>query len=209
MPSVRPAPCSSPRRCTSSSAATRAPRWSRCAAAAASAPGPSSSASDPTLPFWRHGRNTFVSPVPPKRWWRMHRITWAEVPVHVRAAIEDAVSAPVVRTDGVEGGFSPCLAATLHLRDGRRVFAKAVSAAQNPDAPSFIRRELDAVAALPHDLAVPKLLATYDDGDWIAGVFEHVDGRLPGNPWDAGELARALDALARINAVAAPALLPS
>src|SRR4051794_21802480 len=114
----------------------------------------------------------------------MHRITWAEVPPHVRAAIEAEMGATVVRAEGVDGGFSPSLAATLHLDDGRRVFAKAVSSAQNPESPGILRHEIETFAALPRDLTIPKLLATVADGEWIAGVFEHVDGRLPTIPWD-------------------------
>src|SRR4051794_10333058 len=139
----------------------------------------------------------------------MHRLTWDEVPAHVRAAIEAELGASVVRADGVEGGFSPCLASTLTLDDGRTVFAKSVSAEQNPDSPQYVRRELETVAALPAELPVPKLLAVIDDGDWVTGVFEHVDGRLPLTPWHPDELAAALAALQRLGEVRAPSALPT
>jgi len=88
------------------------------------------------------------------------------------------------------------------------VFAKAVSAEQNPDAPGYVRRELDTVAALPPAAGAPALLAVIDDGTWVAGVFEHVDGRLPRTPWTDEELTSALHALARMGSVDAPAALP-
>jgi aminoglycoside phosphotransferase (APT) family kinase protein len=94
------------------------------------------------------------------------------------------------------GGFSPGLAARLVLADGRRAFAKAVGSERNPDSPGMHRREVAVLAALPADLPVPRLLGSYDDGDWVALVVEDVDGVAPVEPWRPAELARVVDAMA-------------
>jgi Phosphotransferase enzyme family len=47
-------------------------------------------------------------------------------------------------------------------------------------------------------LPIPRLRASYDDGDWIALIFDDVDGRLPALPWRPDELQRVLDAVAEL-----------
>ncbi|TWF76743.1 phosphotransferase family enzyme [Pseudonocardia hierapolitana] len=121
-----------------------------------------------------------------------------EVPERVRRAIEEILGAPVVAAHSQPGGFSPGLAARLVLADGRRAFAKAVGAERNPDAPVFHRREVEVLAALPPDLPVPRLLGSYDDGDWVALVVEDVDGEAPAEPWHPAQLARVVEAMAEL-----------
>ena len=139
----------------------------------------------------------------------MPRLRWDEVPTHVRGAIVRELGVEVVAATSVESGFSPGLAAALTLADDRRVFVKAVSSGQNPESPDLLRREVDVVLALPPDLPVPGLIAALDDGEWIAAIFEHVDGRPPTLPWDTAELQRAVHALTALNASPAPAGLPT
>lgn len=134
----------------------------------------------------------------------MNRVAWNEVPDDVRAALAARIGAPVVEVAPRHGGFSPCLAASLGLDDGRRVFVKAVSSAQNPFSPSLVRREIATLERLPAAVPAPRLLASYDDGTWVAGVFEHVDGDLPSTPWQGPELKAALHALSELSATAAP-----
>ena len=97
----------------------------------------------------------------------------------MRAEIERRARQPVVEAVGQRGGYGPSLAARCGLADGRRVFIKAVSPAQNPDSPVMMRREARIAACLPPDAPAPALLHTLDDGEWITLVFEEVDGRLP------------------------------
>ena len=139
----------------------------------------------------------------------VHRLRWDEVPPHVRDDIARTLGAEVVGVEEVEGGFSPCLAAAVDLSDGRRVFVKSVSPAQNPESPFFLRRELTTAAELPPELPTPRLLAVLDDGEWVTGVFEHVRGRLPTNPWCPAELDAALGSLAALGERAAPPALPT
>jgi aminoglycoside phosphotransferase (APT) family kinase protein len=84
------------------------------------------------------------------------------------------------------------------LADGRRAFAKAVGVERNPDAPRFHRREVEVLGALPPDLPVPRLLGSYDDGDWVAFAVEDVEGESPAEPWRPDELARVVGAMAKL-----------
>ncbi len=126
------------------------------------------------------------------------RLGFDEIPVRVRGAIEEILGSPVVTAYSQPGGFSPGLAARLVLADGRRAFAKAVGVERNPDSPGFHRREVEVLAALPPDLPVPRLLGSYDDGDWVAFVVEDVEGVSPAEPWRPHELARVVEAMAKL-----------
>jgi len=125
-----------------------------------------------------------------------------------RVGIEALTGSEVVRAVNQAGGFSPGLAARCVLRDGRRCFIKAVSACQNPESPSFYRREGDVSSALPPNLPVPSLLGRYDDGDWVVLVFEDVEGHQPALPWTIASLAATLEALDRLTEATTPCPVP-
>ena len=125
---------------------------------------------------------------------RDHRLRWDDVPAAVRADIESAIGGTVVEAVSQRGGYGPSLASVCTLADGRRVFVKAVSPGQNPDSPGMMRREAKINNCLPGDAPAPKMIYVFDDGEWIALVFEHVEGRLPAAPWDAHELRRVVAA---------------
>ena len=124
-----------------------------------------------------------------------NRLVWAATPEPVRRSIEEHLGAAVVDAHSQTGGFSPGLAARLLLADGRRFFAKAIGTSRNPLSPDMFRREARIAAALPPEAPVPRLLWTYDDGDWVALVFADVEGRTPAEPWTRPELDRVLAAL--------------
>lgn len=119
-----------------------------------------------------------------------NRLTWQQVPQRLRTEVESAVGAPVVRAVGKDGGFSPGLASVLVLADGRSVFAKGVSMARNEFTVAAIRRETEVLAELPVHVPAPRLLWSFDDGEWAVLVTEAVDGHNPGLPWRPGELGR-------------------
>jgi serine/threonine protein kinase len=131
-----------------------------------------------------------------------HRLQWHELPERLRADIERALGASVVDAVSQRGGYSPALAASCTLADGRRVFVKAVSPAQNPDSPAMMRREAEIARYLPAGAPAPLLFHELDDDEWIVLVFEHVDGRLPTTPWDTSELDRVMDATVELGALA-------
>lgn len=126
------------------------------------------------------------------------RLGWQQTPARVRAAIQSRLGAEVVDAVSQPGGFSPGLAARLWLADGRRVFVKAISADRTPMGPSSYRAEARVTAALPPSVPAPRLLWSYDDGDWVALVLEDIDGHPPAQPWRPEELDRVLAALAAL-----------
>ena len=65
----------------------------------------------------------------------------------------------------------------------------------NPQSPDMHRREARITAALPPVAPVPRLLASYDDGAWVALLLEDVDGAHPHLPWQDDELRRVVDAV--------------
>ncbi|WP_419665806.1 phosphotransferase family protein [Streptomyces sp. 2-1] len=132
------------------------------------------------------------------------RIPWGAVPESVRQAVADLLGAPVVEAVTQTGGFSPGPAVRVRTADGRRGFVKAVSSEANPDSPNMHRREARNAAALPAETPAPRLLGMHDDGNWVALVFEDIDGRQPHVPWDEGELARVLDAVGELSRTLTP-----
>lgn len=123
------------------------------------------------------------------------RIQWADVPEHVRSAVDAILGSPVVEAVSQAGGFSPGTADRVLLKDGRRAFVKAVGPELNPHTPGIHRREIHVMRALPSGLPTPRLIGAYDDGDWVALALTDVDGRHPAEPWDPVELDSVLTAM--------------
>ena len=126
------------------------------------------------------------------------RLHWDQLPGTLRHALEARLGSTVTESVTQPGGFSPGVAARLRLADGRRVFLKAISSHPNPDSPAMHRREARIAAALPVSVPTPRLLWSYDDGDWVAIVFEDVDGWTPVTPWRPQELGRVLEAVTQL-----------
>jgi len=132
------------------------------------------------------------------------RLAWHDVDPAVRAAIEAALGSSVVEARNQAGGFSPGLAARCRLADGRRVFVKAVSPDQNPQACRIHRREVEVASQLPPSVPAPRLRHVHDDGRWVALIFDEVDGRQPEEPWRLDELDVVVPALQRFATSATP-----
>jgi aminoglycoside phosphotransferase (APT) family kinase protein len=137
------------------------------------------------------------------------RLDWAEVPPSMRRAIEQWLGSTIVSVTNQRGGFSPGVAARVEAANGRRVFIKVGGPRPNPDMPSIYRRELGIAAALPADAPVPRLLWSYDEGGWVAMIFEYIDGRQPVQPWRGDELDRVTDALVALSIALTPSPLPA
>lgn len=132
------------------------------------------------------------------------RITWRDLPAHVRAGVEAVLEDVVVSYGSQPGGFSPGTADRVVTASGRRAFVKAVSAAQNARTPDIHRAEAAIAARLPASEHVPRLLGLFDDGEWVALVLQDVDGRHPVTPWEAGELSMVLSSLRELTSSLTP-----
>ncbi|HEV2087587.1 MAG TPA: aminoglycoside phosphotransferase family protein [Cryptosporangiaceae bacterium] len=137
------------------------------------------------------------------------RLEWAGLPELVRRGLEGLLGGGVVEAVSQPGGFTPGLASRLVLGDGRRVFVKATGPDPHTYAPEKLRREARIAGLLPPTLPAPRLMGIYDDGSWIAVVFEDVDGTPPAQPWHRDELDRVLAAVAAFGRIADPSPVPA
>ena len=103
--------------------------------------------------------------------------------------------------------MSPGCATRLTCADGTRAFVKAVGAELNPDTPGLFRREIGVLDHLGEHELWARLLASYDDGAWVALLIEDVEGRHP-DFGDAAELDAVLPAVDRSRSRAAGARRP-
>lgn len=131
------------------------------------------------------------------------RLAWADLPGDLRGRIEHLAGGRVTGAVTALGGFSPGLAATLTLHDGRTVFAKAVATATGPGSSDLLRREranLDLLGPRPY---ASRMIAADDDGDWVVVLFDHIRGRAP-RPSDPAERARMIRAYEEVAASLTP-----
>jgi aminoglycoside phosphotransferase len=136
------------------------------------------------------------------------RLHWAELPADVRAAVATIAGAAIAGAQTQPHGFSPGVAARLRLADGRRVFVKAVSAATNPESPAMHRAEARLTGAFPAGVPVPRLIGVHDDDDWVALVYEDVEGQHPAMPWRTDELEHVMASLVRLHEALTPCPVP-
>jgi hypothetical protein len=135
-------------------------------------------------------------------------LPWADVPERVRRWAEEIGGDAATAVRDLRGGFSPGAASRLTFA-GRDLFIKAVGLDLNAESPRMHRREAEISARLPAAAVFPRLLASYDDGDWVALAFEAVDGVLPTLPWSAADLATTVSALTAMHEQLTPSPHPS
>ncbi|MET8978607.1 phosphotransferase [Streptomyces sp. NPDC004539] len=133
------------------------------------------------------------------------RTPWESLPAFVQDGVAAILGAVVGEARTQRGGFSPGVAARVVTVDGRRAFVKAVSGEANAFSPVLHRREAGNAGRLPVGVPAPRLIGVYDDGVWVALVFEDVQGVQPQVPWDDGEFGVVLDAVHRLGQVLTPA----
>lgn len=107
------------------------------------------------------------------------RLPYDAVPAAVRSWVEQRLGSPVVETAEQVGGMSPGCATRVTCADGTRAFVKAVGTELNPDTPTLFRREVGVLGHLGEHPLWARLLASYDDGAWVALLIEDVEGRHP------------------------------
>jgi Ser/Thr protein kinase RdoA (MazF antagonist) len=70
------------------------------------------------------------------------------------------------------------------------------------------RAEARITAALPAIAPTPRLLGSFDDGEWVVLVLEDVDGRHPRTPWVEDELDATMAALRKLAETLTPSPVP-
>lgn len=131
------------------------------------------------------------------------RPRWEHLPSEVRAAVEAAAGGSVVDSWSAGTGFTPGFASRLDLADGRSVFVKAASSADDHlhgwTLSEAYRTEVDRLEALPDGIGAPRLLWHIDETlageSWIIAAWEYVDAAPPRRPWRHDELQLVLDKL--------------
>jgi hypothetical protein len=101
------------------------------------------------------------------------------MPSHVRDWVADTLGSPVVEAHDQVGGMSPGCATRLLCADGTRAFVKAVGVDLNAMTPVLFRREAFVLGLIGSHELWADLLASYDDGAWVALLLEDVEGRHP------------------------------
>ena len=135
-------------------------------------------------------------------------LPWNQVPTEVRKWVAWSLGSELSETHDVPGGFSPGCCARVCLASGRRVFVKAVGERLNPHSPVLHRREGRIAAWLPTSPNLPRLVGQYDDGDWVALVYEEVVGRLPVHPWTDLEIDAVVSGLISVHEILTPCPVP-
>lgn len=107
------------------------------------------------------------------------RTPYAGVPAGVRAWVDATLGSPVTEAHEQVGGMSPGCATRLVCADGTRAFVKAVGADLNPDTPHLFRREMAVLELLGSHELWADLIASRDDGNWVALLLEDVEGSHP------------------------------
>ncbi|HZU13159.1 MAG TPA: phosphotransferase [Chloroflexota bacterium] len=137
------------------------------------------------------------------------RLTWEDLPAHVRGAIEARLGGHVVQHAVARAGFSPAFAGAVRLADGRRFFIKATGEQLNPYSPGIYASEAEMTRALQGKARVPRLLHTVESRGWLALVYEVIDGHNPKLPWRREELNRVVEALSAQFIALTPAPVPA
>jgi hypothetical protein len=135
------------------------------------------------------------------------RAAWADTPEPVRAAVAEALGAPIAGHTDLHGGMSPGPAAGLRLADGRQVFVKAVSAEVRAHNHAMIRQESAILDVLPASVPAPRRLATVALGPWIALATTWAPGTTNGS-WTDASIAAVARAARTVSGHRAPDTLP-
>jgi hypothetical protein len=133
------------------------------------------------------------------------RIGWRDLPLGVRGKVECLIGGRVTTATSQRGGFSPGTADRVVTECGRRAFVKAVSIHLNTTSVEMARREAHVTAQMPDSAPVPRLLGSFDDGEWMVLVLEDVDGRHPRTPWVEDEVDATVTALRDLADLLTPA----
>lgn len=130
------------------------------------------------------------------------------MPPAVRAWAEDLLGDEIVEAVSQAGGFSPGTADIVSTAGGTRAFIKAAGLELNEHTPGIHRDEARISAALPASRVLPRMIGTFDDGDWVALAFDVIDGSPPALPWSRPDIRAVLEACVALRAITPPEGLP-
>jgi hypothetical protein len=123
------------------------------------------------------------------------RTGWSDLPPEIHREVSRLLGGDIVEAVSQSAGFSPGSADRVRTEAGRRAFVKAVSRHRNPDSIGMHRRELTVMRSLPSTVRAPRLLGSFDNGEWVALVLEDVSGRHPGSATDGSDVLAVLAAV--------------
>jgi aminoglycoside phosphotransferase (APT) family kinase protein len=123
------------------------------------------------------------------------RTRWSELPPEIHSEVARVLGGDIVEAVSQNTGFSPGSADRVRTEAGRRAFVKAVSRHRNPDSIGMHRREVTVMRALPSAVRAPRLLGSFDNGEWVALVLEDLPGRHPGSANDGSDVFAVLAAV--------------
>ncbi|QDP98347.1 aminoglycoside phosphotransferase family protein [Microlunatus elymi] len=136
------------------------------------------------------------------------RPEWVELPAAVRDWVQDQLGAAVVVGRSQRSGYTPGFASRLELADGRRVFVKIAGWERAWLLDSYANEAIKR-RTLPAGVPAPKLLwdgrETLQGTEWLALIFEDIDGRHPRRPWQPAAAAAAVAAVERAAQLLSPA----
>jgi hypothetical protein len=121
---------------------------------------------------------------------------WAQLPVELRAAIEERLGAAVVTARPAGGGFTRGFAAVLETAAGDRAFVKAADLSTQRYLADAYYHEVLITTALPDAVPAPRSRWSLAAAGWYAICLEAVDGAMPGLPWSPADLTATLEAWA-------------
>jgi Phosphotransferase enzyme family len=124
------------------------------------------------------------------------RPRYEQAPQQLRQWVERELGSPVASARSQPGGFSPGVAARLVTAAGARAFVKAIATSRHAETAALHRGESRAMRAIPPGPAMPRLYASYDDGDWVALLLEDIEGRHP-VPWTLADVHRVITAISQ------------
>jgi hypothetical protein len=133
------------------------------------------------------------------------RLSWPDLPVSTRAAVEAGLGSPVARALRQTPEYGGGIATRLQLADGRWVFAKALP--ESSPRRAGYQAEAKVAAALPDVPQIPRLLSTVDGG-WLVLVFSDIEGTRPKLGPGSPELSAVLTALGALARSLTPCPLP-
>lgn len=107
------------------------------------------------------------------------RLRWEQLPLEVRLAIEEIMGGRAIEAVTQHGGYSPGTADRIVTEHGTRFFVKSVGTSVNPSSPDILRKEITVMQSLPEYQFGAGMVGSYDDGQWVAVVFNDIDGRHP------------------------------